>query len=128
MQREIKFKAYVKNLKLIAPVEQISFNVETVEVDLTCGNGDTAEYEFGEIELMQYTGFKDKKGIEIYEGDICVCRKYEHIGKIKWNCDETAFYFCVACNNGIFEEEYLHYYIDELKVIGNIYENNELLK
>lgn len=76
----------------------------------------------------QYTGLKDKNGKEIYEGDICNCREYECFGKVEWNNEEAGFYFCVVMEGGGFEEERLYDYIDELTVIGNIYDNPELLE
>lgn len=76
----------------------------------------------------QFTGLKDKNGKEIYEGDICNCREYECFGKVEWNNEEAGFYFCVVMEGGGFEEEHLYDYVDELEVIGNIYENPELLE
>lgn len=76
----------------------------------------------------QFTGLKDKNGVEIYEGDVCNCREYECFGKIKWNKDDVSFYFLVVMEGGGFEEEYLYEYAGELAVIGNIHENPELLE
>lgn len=68
---DLKFRAYIKNVKWMLPVEQINFNVETVEVDLTSGYGDYAEYEFDEVELMQYTGLKIRMEKKFTQGIYC---------------------------------------------------------
>ena len=73
--------------------------------------------------LMQYTGLKDKNGKEIYEGDICKssdCR----IGVIKWDTDSLSFFRFV--DDGTDTVNYCSF--QDFKVIGNIYENPELLK
>lgn len=76
--------------------------------------------------LLQYTGLKDKNGKEIYEGDIVKFSEYysgdhlykESIGVIEW--DQT----------GYTEKLWIGYadQPDWCEVIGNIYENPELLK
>jgi len=78
--------------------------------------------------VSQYTGLEDKNGIKIFEGDICNCREYECFGKIIYNEDEAGFYFDVMYEDGGFGEERLYDYNDELEVIGNIFDNPELLE
>ena len=92
--------------------------------------GDLEEF-FGAAKgdpVMQYTGIKDKNGKEIYEGDIIV-RKLpppwdNHIAVVEFN-PLTAM-FTIKREDG----EYSDYCIsdDDWEVIGNIYENPELLK
>lgn len=71
--REIKFRAWEKNLKEIIQVYNIDFENRLI-------NKDGVWRMFNEIELMQYTGLKDKNGREIYEGDIVrTWEETEHI-------------------------------------------------
>ena len=84
---------------------------------------------------MQYTGLKDKNGEEIYEGDI-LGGVWEQC-YIAW-CDKCKSFqvfivglsspkYCMACNGDVHWAEIVE---DDgkLEVIGNIYENPELLK
>jgi hypothetical protein len=116
--REIKFRAWDKINKDMFNVESINFQERRVYKD-------TVSYrKFEDIDLMQYTGLKDMKGKEIYEGDIV----FESSGEE---------YFKVVFEDGSFRaefegdfEEYSFDLIDVVaqgcEVVGNIYENLEL--
>lgn len=72
------------------------------------------------LELMQYTGLTDRNGIEIYEGDIV------RVGNVETRDGISDMNVPVEYVRGIFEPiAYIN--DDALEVIGNIYENSELL-
>jgi len=120
--REIKFRAWDKEKKEMFEhgLFYLSTQKDFVEGFLCqINDGEWVDYK-GKLTLMQYTGLKDKNGKEIYEGDIVNNYEYNY---------EVIFF------NGSFGLEISK---DELKsplcfynnieVIGNIYENPELLK
>lgn len=92
---------------------------------------DFADFNFEHTILMQYTGLKDKNGVEIFEGDI-VKLVLQHISIINNNSIEIEIskvefspaYFRLGGSilgaGGLISEN--------IEVIGNIYENPELLK
>lgn len=124
--REIKFRAWIKEKKAIFEVilidyvsKKVTYIVERIGHLLNIGHD-----KFNDVELMQYTGIKDKDNKEIYEGDIL----FESFGER---------YYKVVFENGSFRaefkgdfEEYSFDLIDVVaqgcEIVGNIYENPEL--
>lgn len=65
-----RYRAWIKSLKWMCDVTNISFDSKFVDI---CQQGDNERctemsVEFDEIKLMQSTGLFDKKGVEIFEG------------------------------------------------------------
>ena len=74
--------------------------------------------------IGQYTGLKDKNGKEIYEGDIVYIAAEDERGIIRWD-NETARYVVIYDN---IITDFNNWYGEDLEVIGNIYDNPELLE
>lgn len=77
--------------------------------------------------LMQSTGLKDKNGVEIFEGDIVICLGPD----LEETFSTVAFAegaFCVNHKHLGVEFEFLCFVDSAMEVIGNIYENPELLE
>ena len=111
--REKKFRAWYNGQMI--PVGSLSFFMDG-EIQVND--------ELVGCKLMQYTGLKDKNGKEIYEGDIV--RLFEHtnfdcFAEVIWNEANAKFSKTNSPTSDIFGG-------DEIEVIGNIYENPELLE
>ena len=124
MNREIKFRVYISKYKILDTPDIINFNTQEVKYD-------SDYYSLDDIELMQYTGIKDKNGKEIYEGDILrysfpYDRRLRHISPVSYLDTQASFGI-----KDIYGNEIPLYRItanNYFEVVGNIYENPELLE
>lgn len=117
MAREIKFRAWSK------VEEEMVYGIDLTTQDGTAhpinGNWDNIMSLDERVELMQYTGLTDKAGVEIYEGDVVRAKSpywrkaaRSHILQVIW------------LEHGAWHPDGGY----TMEVIGNIWENPELLK
>lgn len=134
--REIKFRAWDKEEKQMGNV--LGFYLQEngwvdIEVLEERDDSDMKDKEYDDVEwrarlkyvdLMQYTGLKDKNGKKIYEGDILQIGS-ELVETVTW-VDETTWNADKCPVNGWVNHESI--YKQKPEIIGNIYSNPELLK
>ncbi len=121
--REIKFRAWDKeNTKMIRGNHCVEFDGSVHEYSLGC------VIENKNLILMQFTGLLDKNGKEIFEGDIVEGLEGINLNGYIQKIDFKDGVFGVSgmgLNEGFCE---FNWTVDTIKIIGNIYENSELLK
>ena len=108
--REIKFRAWSKKEKYMYKWKQIhNGNLDDMIADK-------------DVILRQYTGLKDINVKRIYEGDVCLMQLKDTVieGKITYHSP------CFTLNTNSDSWDLDNYY--SIKIIGNIYENPELLE
>lgn len=127
MKQIPKFRAWHKEYKVTAPVLGLDFICSQAFVDVALhkdGRGEPIKHKWdiSKLELMQWSGCVDIKGIDIFENDIVLIQGavfqvlYRH------------GYFCIVTKpfQNVVKEELLHFF--DCEVIGNIYGHPHLLE
>lgn len=119
--REIKFRVWDKNDN---KMYDNYYGIDTDQPYISLFGNNINEVRWNtenNIKLMQYTGLKDKNGKEIYEGDIL---------KFYYQCSWAIEYDAVYFRNGEYRvaDFRLNHVCSRSEVIGNIYEDEDLLK
>jgi len=113
--REIKFRAWDKRHN------QMVLWIDLADIPYAREN--FFHYTDKEQVFMQYTGLKDKNDKEIYEGDIVYCSECENKSTVSWDNKSAMFGF----HRPNVHDNYI-VATDYHEVIGNIYENGDLIK
>lgn len=138
-----KFRAWDKRKSVMREVAVLHFTkggkVNSIEYWKT--PSELKSYHVRNLVLMQSTGLKDKNGVEIFEGDIVHVLDSEQINQIDENGAYVGAFFeeleeidIIEFDDGCFKLKSTGFNVsicrtvEDFKVIGNIYENPELLE
>ena len=136
-----KYRVWVKTEKRMIETDDLLDidyeNKEIVTQQVYFENGlpddrDIYCYDFDEIELMQSTGLVDKNGKEIFDGDVvqfedCYTETdflYVNTGIVEWSQGS----FTITNRDSVEMGDLLDGEFLDVTIIGNIYENPELLE
>ena len=120
--KEFKMKAWLKKEKKMVAIIGIDFSYEYIRYteDDNLFNSDYKTAEFKDIELLQFSGVKDKAGQELYEADV-----------IKFNDGIDDIYGLISYDDedGTYRvsyeniTEHLSDREGDFEIVGNIFEN-----
>lgn len=119
--REIKFRAWDKENKKMMKVSSLSLENKEIAVR---ENGTYHFFRMQNLELMQYTGIKDKNDKEIYEGDIVVLNNIENDNMCIVRYEHSSY----RLEGWSLREDLSNVEDRFLEVVGNIYESKNLLE
>ena len=134
--RDIRFRAWDNKEEWMVDDMLLSFDGEILTDDVQPHDTPYKEIELadeGRYELMQYTGMKDVNGVEIYNGDIVHDDEVIYLVGFGVFTDDNDFQEPTQGQTGFYivdihTDETFPFYSMRYRVIGNVYENPELLE
>lgn len=117
-----KYRAWLPTLQWMCEVTAIDYDLRSLDI---CRIGDVERYtemrvDKDEVVLMRSTGLKDKNGVEIFEG--AILKDDWESGKVVYDPDRTMW----RVYGKDFDDALSDWWMG--RVVGNIYENPELLE
>lgn len=149
MSNENNYRAWLKDTKEMVEVEEISYLKKTISYvydNYATGEQEWFEYSFDDVELLQYTGLKDKNDIEICVGDIINWKEADDVYSIEFgqfgvpNFEDEGYQdyavgYYLKPQHDLKEIEPFNMtiplnkeYASRMTIVGNIYMNPEMLE
>lgn len=129
MQDRFKYRSYGRPNAIIEGMQNLYTFEETENgyINVKVDKGWLAFVKKEDLKIMQCTGLKDKNDKFIYEGDIIKCSYGSEfaIGVIEWDSEELQFALKIEDDFYSIRQKSK---FDIIEILGNIYENPELLK
>lgn len=132
-----RFRAWDKRKNAMRDVAVLHFtkNGKTNFIEYWINPTELKSYHVRNIDLMQSTGLIDRNGVEIFDGDVVQAEQYLTTtipvrinGIVKYSNRYTMFYLDNGSERHDLYMQSLGGSIYNFEIIGNIYENSELLE
>ena len=132
MNDRFKFRVFLKYNQIMCDIDSYCFLQGLNKCVFHFTNGGQKTLKNSDFIILQCTGLKDKNGKLIYEGDVVKFNfdTDEIIAVVSWDDNEGQVGYYLNTTD-YFKDKYVtdyDFYKNDYEVLGNIYENKELLE